>query len=142
MNKSIKRWTILLVTLAIITALLVGYRIYNKPHRSAAEGPALVLNAADLAAAYNKNEADANKQYLGKTLELTGVVDAVLENQQHGKTIMLQGDAMSGVQCAMLDSAVTAVKGDSITIRGFCNGFLADVVMDRCILIVPDKSNK
>jgi len=47
---------------------------------------------------------------------------------------VLSGTAMSGVQCSLLDDAGSVHKGDSITVTGFCSGYLTDVVLDRCIV--------
>jgi len=120
--------------LLICTGAVIAYRMYNKPHRSAASEPVIALTAVQLASEYEKDEAVANKKYLGNALQVSGTVSDVTLNQQNKPVIILPGNDMSSVQCTLLDNAPAVKKGDSITIRGFCTGYLTDVIMDRCIV--------
>jgi len=113
---------------------VIGYRMYNKPHRSAATETAVELTAMRLAADYEKDEAGANKKYLGNAVQVSGTVSEVSFNQQNKPVIFLMGADMSGVQCTLQDDAHGIKKGDSITIKGFCTGYLTDVIMDRCVV--------
>ena len=121
--------------LVILAAVAIAYRLYNKPHRSAADETAVSINAAALAAAYEKDEAGSNKRYLGKVLQVAGTVSDVSVNQQHKTVVILTGSDMSGVQCTLLEEAPGIKKGNTITIKGFCAGFLTDVILDRCIIV-------
>ena len=108
--------------------------MYNKPHRSAANETAVELTAMRLASDYEKDEAGANKKYLGNAVQVSGTVSEVTLNQQNKPVIFLLGADMSGVQCTLQDNARDIKKGDSITIKGFCTGYLTDVIMDRCVV--------
>jgi len=123
-----------LCLLCICTGAVIAYRMYNKPHRSAASETAIELTATQLAAEYENDEAKANKKYLGNVLQVSGTVSEVTLNQQNKPVIILPGNDLSSVQCTLLDNAPAVKKGDSITIRGFCTGYLTDVIMDRCIV--------
>ncbi|HTL10030.1 MAG TPA: hypothetical protein VL307_17270 [Chitinophagaceae bacterium] len=125
---------IVVVVLLLLTAGIIGYRMYNKPHASADTAAALEVTATALAAAFENNEARANQQYLGKALQVSGTVSDLTQNQQQQQVLVLNGAAMSAVQCTLMESVQGIKKGDSITIRGFCNGFLTDVIIDRCVL--------
>jgi tRNA_anti-like len=92
------------------------------------------LNAKELAAEYERDEAGANKKYLGNALQVSGTVSEVSVNQQNRPVIVLSGTDMSGVQCSLLKEAAGIKKGDAVTIKGFCSGYLTDVVIDRCII--------
>ncbi|MEP6726118.1 MAG: hypothetical protein ABJC98_09900, partial [Bacteroidota bacterium] len=134
MRKKTIRMAGLLCLLCICAGAIIVYRAYNKPHRSAATETAVELTAMRLAAEYEKNEADANKKYLGNAVQVSGTVSEVSFNQQNKPVIVLLGADMSGVQCTLQGNALDIKKGDSITIKGFCTGYLTDVIMDRCIV--------
>jgi len=135
MKKKTLRTIGLLCLLCIAIVVVIGYRLYNKPHRSAATETAVVLTAVQLAGEYEKDEAASNKKYLGNAVQVNGTVSDVSVNQQNKPVIVLTGSDMSGVQCTLQDDAAGIKKGDSIVIKGFCTGFLTDVIMDRCIVI-------
>lgn len=132
-NKRLKllAWLTLVV---LIAATGIGYRMYNKPHRSAATATAVALTAVQLAAEYEQDEASANKKYLGNAVQVSGTVSDVALNQQNKQVIVLMGSAMSGVQCTLQDVVPGIKKGDSINVKGFCSGYLTDVIIDRCIV--------
>ncbi len=127
----------LLCLLCLAVGCLVIYRLYNKPHRSAATETAVMLTAAQLADEYGKDEPAANKKYLGNAVQVSGTVSEVSVNQQNKPVVVLSGSDMSGVQCTMQEEKAGIKKGDHISIKGFCSGFLADVILDRCIVVQP-----
>ena len=134
MKKKTIRVAGLLCLVCVVAGGIVGYRMYNKPHRSAASETAVELTAQRLAADYEKDEAVANKKYLDKAVQVSGTVSEISFNQQNKPVIVLMGANMSGVQCTLQEDAKSVRKGDSITIKGFCTGYLTDVILDRCIL--------
>ena len=125
----------LLCILCIAAGALIAYRMYNKPHRSAATETAVVLTAVQLAGEYEKDEAASNKKYLGNAVQVNGTVSEVSVNQQNKPVILLTGSDMSGVQCTLQENVTGIKKGDSISIKGFCTGYLTDVIIDRCIIV-------
>lgn len=134
MKKKTLRMIGLLCLLCIAAGAVIAYRIYNKPHRSVAEENAVMVTATQLAGEYEKDEAASNKKYLGNPLQVSGTVSEVSANQQRKPVILLTGSDVSGVQCTLQDDAAGIKKGDSISIKGFCTGYLTDVIMDRCIV--------
>ncbi len=124
----------LLCLLVVISGAAIIYRMYHQPQRSVATETAVVMNARQLAAEYEQDEAVANKKYLGNAVQVSGTVSEVSVNQQNKPVIVLAGTGMSGVQCSLLKDADGIKKGDAVTIKGFCSGYLTDVVMDRCIV--------
>jgi hypothetical protein len=120
--------------LVIVAGAVIAYRMYHQPARSVADEMALALNAKELAEEYERDEAGANKKYLGNALQVSGTVSEVSVNQQNKPVIVLSGTEMSGIQCSLLKEAAGIKKGDAVTIKGFCSGYLTDVVIDRCII--------
>jgi len=124
----------LICLVILIAGAAMVYRMYNKPHPSAATTTAVELTAMRLAAEYEKDENNANKKYLGNAVQVSGTVSEVSVNQQNKPVIVLLGSDMSGVQCTLQDAVAGIKKGDSVTIKGFCAGYLTDVIIDRCIV--------
>lgn len=137
MKRKRLRIVVVLLLLCVAAAAFIAYQMYNKPHRSVANSPATAISASQLAAAYGQDEAAANKKYLGNALQVTGTVSEVSVNQQNKQVILLNGSDMSGVQCTLQETVNGIRNGDAITIKGFCSGYLTDVILDRCIVDKP-----
>ena len=75
--------------MASIAGAVIAYRMYHQPARSVADEKALALNARELAAAYELDEAGANKKYLGNAVQVSGTVSEVSVNQQNKPVIVL-----------------------------------------------------
>lgn len=131
-----KKKIFFVLLIAALVAAAVAYKEYNrKPADLATLKPALEVAADDLIAAYATDEAKANQQYLGKVVDVTGVVSG----GSTGKNILLGTNLTAKVSC-LLDSAhtlqSTSIKpGDKLRMRGVCTGFLLDVELNRCVVV-------
>ena len=140
-----KRFMILLVVIIVLVGVWYGYRLYTGKVPSLTEIKADArISATDLIAAFEKDSASANKQYLGKILEVNGNVKSV---EKESATVSLgNAEGNSSVRCS-IDSAFvkdigTLNPGSAITIKGNCTGFMpdetglglgSDVVLNRCV---------
>lgn len=127
-----------LVLILIIAASGYYYVfIYSKNRKFDMEhAESMNIKADELVKAFQENEANANKLYLDKVLLINGVVGATAKTQAGETSVTLSSsDPFSGVM-ATLDSTITRqVKvGDKIDIKGFCKGFLSDVVITNAII--------
>ena len=96
---------------------------------------------ADAPALYKeyRNEADSNKKYQGKYMELTGTVAEVGENSVGQFYAILQGgDNLGDVRCLFSKQAPDEDRrikpGQAITVRGVCLGKVMNVMLDECRL--------
>jgi hypothetical protein len=136
MNKKI---IFVLLTLVIIAlGAWFGYDLYNKPHeRAASETASSSITADTLYQQYAQNEHVADSMYLGKIIEVKGVLAEIDHN---GTTDILElspQKAGGGISCQMFPhdkGATTAYPaiGSNITIKGKCTGFLMDVSLVDC----------
>jgi len=126
-------------TLVGFLAILgIGGYFYTmmKPHRDVSNEKAIPVTAVALFKAYSFDEPQANAKYLDKAVAVTGTVGEVSTNQEGFKVIVLKTeDAFFGVSCTMKDLTVEASNGEEVTIKGFCRGYLSDVVLNECELI-------
>lgn len=131
----------LLIILAILVALVViGFvvlKIMTKnAERHVETEKGIVVDASQLVAAFNTSEDSANKTYLNKTLELTGIVAAVDTNENHQSVILLKTpEASTGVLCTFKKKIENVKVGNTIVCKGICTGFLSNVTVTDGILL-------
>jgi CRISPR/Cas system CSM-associated protein Csm4 (group 5 of RAMP superfamily) len=132
------------IGLTLLILLLIGgaYATYlwNKPHRDIKSEKAEAIDAPELFKKYTENEADANKLWLDKTLQVKGIIKEILKNQTDIPVIMLEtNDPIGGISCTMdvsqKNQAEQLKVGAKVTLKGLCTGVLADVVLIKCFLM-------
>jgi hypothetical protein len=139
-NSSTMLKKIIYITLVVlISGLGFGFYLYNKPHQGIAnEQPAFRLSAATLISDYDKNENLANTKYLGKVVEVKGVISEKSKDEKGNFNLTLQGPDLAGVGCQFdpkADEKFAMVKeGQEVVIKGLCTGVLMDVVLVDCVI--------
>jgi hypothetical protein len=141
-----KRFILLLLVIIVLAAVWYGYKLYTGKVPSLTEVKAdAIVSATDLMAAFEKDSASANNQYLGKILEVSGNIKSV-ENES--ATISLGNpEGNSSVRCSLDSAFVKEIAslnaGSEITIKGNCTGYMpdetglglgSDVILNRCVL--------
>ena len=131
----------LYITLAVIgVAIFIAIKIYNKPHRQAEKEAGIPIDAISLFEAFEKNETEANTKYLDQVLEVNGVISSVMKNQEGTQVIVLKSnDLLFGVSCTLMAREKPVNAGDTVTIKGFCKGYLSDVVLTDCVITSKEK---
>jgi hypothetical protein len=139
------RRTLILVSIAIIiiAGTLTAYKTWNKPFADASKGNAIKITANQLFSEFSTNESEAEKKYVPKSagdkiLEVTGVIREIGKDQSGNTYLNLKtDDEMFGVKCVMdnNEEIINAKNNDKITLRGFCDGFNMDVILNRCKLV-------
>jgi hypothetical protein len=134
--------SVLLIAILVILAIggVVGYKMWNKPFKDPLEGDAIKVTAIQLFNDFSTNEAVAQKKYVpeklgDKKVQVTGEVTEIGKNND-GETFyaLKTSDEMFVVKCIMDkgEEIANAKVGDSITVRGFCDGYNMDVIVNRC----------
>lgn len=141
-----KRFVLLLLVIIVLAGAWYGYKLYTGKVPSLTEVKAdASVTATGLIAAFEKDSSNANKQYLGKILEVSGDIKSV--EKESGTISLGNAESNSSVRCSM-DSAfvkdiATLNPGSTITIKGHCTGFMgdemgmglgSDVQLNRCVL--------
>jgi hypothetical protein len=139
MKNSLKIASIIAVV-AILSGAYVAYKMWNKPHADAAEMEGIKVSAAELVGAYETDEAAANSKYLSKVVEVNGTVSEVnIQDSLTFVNLTYPEAMMGGVQVTVDQRSVEDAKklkeGDNATFKGFCNGYLMDVVVKDAVLI-------
>ena len=139
MKKNLKY---ILVFLVLVVAIVgyYGYSEYNRPHKDTeALKVQEKLDATALIAAFENDETASNTKYLNKVIQVKGTIISAETDKDGVITIYLgDGASIASVSCALEKNKnytlETFKKGNSVTITGLCNGYLTDVIMNRCIV--------
>lgn len=133
------------IILSILVLALVGAAgtyyyafVYSKNRKfDMVNAEAMTIEANALVKAFQENEAEANKTYLDKVLLISGSISATDKTQTGERTLTLSSDDPFAGVMVTLDSteAVAINMNDKITVKGFCKGFLSDVVITSAIVV-------
>lgn len=130
-----KRIAFILVILAALGGAGTGYYLFNKKVPTLIDVKAdFELTADELFDAFNDDEATAMSKYGGKVLAVTGEVASYkLSDSTSNVTIHAENAILGGVNCSFNTVVVGIKEGDSITIKGRCQGILMDVILNNCV---------
>jgi RecJ-like exonuclease len=141
-----KRIILLAVLLIAAVAAWYGYREYTRTNKDLINTkPDFSFSATELIAAFEKDTASANRQYVDKIIAVTGNVKSIDTNGNPVVIALGEGTEMSSVQCSMDSTHAEAYRGvkegDQLNLKGICTGgkteelFGTDVILNRCVAI-------
>ncbi len=140
MKKS-KRNTFLIFVGIVILMIIVGYRMYNKPHQNIQDASAVKATSIVLYNTFSKKEKDSSI-YLNKVVEVSGEIKSITKNEQNQQIILLNTNVSGGsVNCTMEEKINSVKPGDNIIVKGICSGYIdgdidmglpGDVFLIRC----------
>lgn len=131
-----KKNILIIIVLVLIGAISYGVYVWNKPARDVVKENGLKVSAVEIFAAYMNDEAAADKLYLNKAIEVTGVVSEVKKNQEGKTVIYLQTeDPVFGINCTFKEEPGSISKGSTVTFKGICTGLLSDVIINQGVLV-------
>lgn len=124
---------------------------FNPSNTASVLPDAIKVSALDLVTAYDDNEVNAEKLYLDKTLEVTGIINSIGKDIFDDAYVTL-GDgtkySFKTVQCYFNDDQIDRVAqlqpGDTLTVVGANTSGTLGVIMKNCTItsrIVADSSS-
>lgn len=129
---------LILGVIILITGSIIAYRIFNKPHRDVSQEQGVQLSAQNLYDAFRTNEAEANKLYLDKAIQLKGEVAEITTNQDGNKVVNFKtSDPLFVINCTFKTDPGELKPGQNITFKGICTGYIPDanVVINEGVLV-------
>jgi hypothetical protein len=126
------------IAIAIILAALYYYNLKQTDMSKAK--PDFVLSSTLLVNAFENNETTASTKYINKIVQVTGIISSVENAANNSINITLQsGSDLSSVICTLpaFTDPEKIKKGEEITLRGECSGFLMDVLLNNCTIVKP-----
>jgi hypothetical protein len=128
---------VLFVAFAGIGAALYLYK--NKPKDLKTAMPDYILTSTALQKAFEENETTASVKYLNKIIEVRGEIGSVKPGENNSLNISLKtGSKLSSVICTFpsVNDPGSIKEGFQITIRGVCSGYLMDVLLNNCAVVI------
>lgn len=121
----------------IITTLVggsIGFYLFNKKVAGLEKAKTdYTITATMLYNAFETQEQEASEKYLNKILLVEGTVVKVEIDKKYSSIILKADNALAGgINCSFNHEVEGVSKGDIISIKGRCQGFLMDVVLTNC----------
>jgi hypothetical protein len=142
MQRKTKRNILILFLAIIVIAAIVGYSIWNEPHRDIKSATALKVSAVALYDNLTKDSANMKSKFVSRVVDVSGEVKQILKNQNGDQIILLKTNVSDGsVNCTMEEKANNVKPGNTISIKGICSGYIGgdldmglpgDVFLIRC----------
>ncbi len=128
------------IFILIIVCLFLMLKIYNKPHTDIRNSKAdLIINAQNLLDEYQQDEAFANKKYIDQIIQVNGSIFEISTLKGNIVLTLKSPDSESSIICHLLpednEKSLNLRKGQNVTIKGVCTGYLLDVIMVRCVIV-------
>ena len=131
-------WIIVIIVVFGL-AVLMFFHIFKKADITVASKKVDVeIVASILQKNFETDEKTANAKYLNKIIVVSGIVDNITDTKEDITVYLKPKDKTSGVMCSF-DKTVfkkSSIKpGDQVKIKGICNGYLMDVVLNKCAIV-------
>ena len=131
--------------LLLLIGGVVGYCLYHKPHENVGKAKVdFTMSANALFAAFDTDESGSNEKFLDKIIQVDGTINEVKKDEAGYPVLFLDGGGMLfGVKCNLdrltEHQRTDFTEGERVVLKGICAGMLSDVVLDRCVEILPNK---
>lgn len=142
MKRKTKRNIFSIFIAMIVIAAVIGFMMWNEPHRDIKDATAVKTTAVFLYSNLTKDSASMKSKLVNQVVEVSGEVKNVLKNQKGDQVILLKTNTSGGsVNCTMEEKISNVKPGDTISIKGLCSGYIGgdpdidlpgDVFLTRC----------
>ncbi|MFK5880438.1 MAG: hypothetical protein QM478_13190 [Flavobacteriaceae bacterium] len=137
-NNRFKYIFIFLVLLA--TTSFFALKQINKEHVNVEKTtPNMIIAVAQILSDYQNNEAAANTKFTDKVIQLKGVISEISTHDGNATITLSHPNFDTTVICSFQPKENLSVlkykKGDKISLKGICTGYLLDVVLVNCVII-------
>lgn len=122
MKLKAKRVAIIGVSLLMVTAVAVGFYMYNRGPVNIRTSRSIDISSNEVYGKYLTDSSSARKSYDGKVLSVTGKVSAISENQQGQPIVKMETGTEGGYVNCTMDEPVSLTEGQLATIKGLCSG--------------------
>lgn len=131
-----KRTIFIVLILFILAGLGTGFYMFTKKVPGLEDIKAdYTLTADEVFNSFDSNEDEASKKYIGKVIKVTGKVISKKEaDNQYTITLEAENAIAGGINCSFRENPGIIEKETMITVKGRCQGFLMNVVLNNCIL--------
>ena len=98
------------------------------------------MTAELLYEAFTNDESKAETAYLGKVIELSGIIDEIYNDENNAPVVVLRsktGEPISVItlEVNQADKIQNYAEGDEIAIKAMCNGMLMEVTLSKGLIV-------
>jgi hypothetical protein len=130
------------ILLTLVTASITGIYGYNEYNRGMPDThqlrPVFKLNAEEILKQFEVNEEEAMNRYGDKTIRVHGIVGFTNVTDSSATVFLNSPISLASIICEFQKDSKTETqnlkKGDSVSIKGICSGYLMDLIMVRCVV--------
>lgn len=131
---------ILSILVVVVLGVFIYFALYNKPHINVSKSSAdISLTSKTIIQDFESNETIANSKYLEQIIEVTGAISDISLTKDKGIIVLGEPSSFGSVMCHLSaeenQKINTFKKGQQITIKGICTGYLMDVILVKCIIV-------
>jgi hypothetical protein len=142
MRKKITLLILLVLAAIIAIVLILGYRVWNKPHQDIYLAPSVIMTSVGLYSYLSNNGVEKRSLLINKVVTISGTVKEVSINRLGQPVIMLKTSVNGGsVNCTMEQHENSIKICDTVFLKGICTGYIegdkdldlpGDVYLTRC----------
>jgi hypothetical protein len=130
----------ILIGFSILIGVAFGLSTFYKPARDAQNEAGIQITANELFAKYAADQKMADSLFLDKTIEVTGSIIKIGENQEGQQNVELKTLQDNGTIFCTLKLKQDLQIQQQVTLKGICKGYrdqmmVFDVVLVDCYLI-------
>ncbi len=125
---------ILIAIVVILSATAYAFYLFNKKTSGLENVKSdFKLTSNELFDTFENDEATAMSLYENKVIEVTGTVFAIQKTDSLSSVTLVAENAMiGGVNCSFNHAQIDVIEGQEVTIKGRCQGYLTDVILNNC----------
>ncbi len=133
---------IIRVITILLALALIGYIVVLKWPQASVKSKAtdVKIAAETIYQAFSKDEKAAESQYLGKVIQVTGIIDEIYVDENGAPVVILLGTSGDPVGVVTLEpsesSKISEYKeGQEIVVKTQCSGMLMEVTFNKGIIV-------
>ena len=114
----------------------IGFYLFNKPLESIKSMKTqFEVSSDDLLESFEDDEESANQKYLDKVIQVTGVVSKTETENDKMSIYLNTSNDLSNIIFQLEKEDASIKKGQEVTLKGICTGYLMDVVLVRSVKV-------
>ena len=134
--KIVEQLLLIMAFLILLVLIKINF-LDNQSHQDDAMVKASIFTtSSQLLEAYKTDEALANHNYLKQLVAVSGTLQSIEQNGQDSILVIGDTNTFETVRCHLLPKEANAIqslkKGEQVTIKGICSGYLMDVILVNC----------
>lgn len=128
-----KKVVIVIILLSVLGGGVGWYQFTKKVPTLVQQVADYELSADALFDAFDADETAALRAYENKIIKVRGEIMSIKNEGQVNNVILYSENAMAGgVNCAVNEKITGLQIGEMLTLKGRCQGFLMNVILNNC----------